>query len=345
MIAYLYKGEKVLRLEEVPEPVKTENNAIVRIEAASICGTDIRTYRFGSSKIRFPMIIGHECIGEIVHIGKAISGFDVGDRIQIAPAIGCGECYPCRKGHPNLCDHLETIGFQYNGAFAESMEVPKKAFGRGNVSKVDKRLPVEAAVLAEPIACVLNAHEYIDLQEADHVAIFGSGFIGLMHAQIAFNKGAANVILMDINKTRIDQAKEIMPNLTVLNAGNPDLKDEILGMTGGNGVDAAIVACSSGDAQKAALDITAKNGRISLFGGLPGKETRFLDSNIIHYKEISVFGVHASTPAQNRTAMKMISDGELNVDPFIHDTFELKDIEKAFGKLMNEEILKAIING
>lgn len=345
MIAYVYKGEKKLQLEEVPEPVKRGDNVIIQIEAASICGTDLRTYRFGSSKIKFPRIIGHECIGTIVHRGDGISGFSVGERIQIAPAIGCGECYPCRKGHPNLCDHLETIGFQYDGAFAEYMEVPKKTFVRGNVAKVEKGLSVEEAVLSEPIACVLNAHEYIDVKKDDTVVIFGSGFIGLMHAQIAFHKGAKKVILMDLNRNRIDKAKEILPKLTVLDAGAADMKEQILGMTEGNGVDVAIVACSSGIAQKNALEITAKSGRISLFGGLPGTETIFLDSNIIHYKEISVFGVHASTPSQNRTAMRMISEGVLDMKPFIRDVFALKDIEKAFGKLMNEEILKAIIKG
>jgi len=115
-----------LVLAERPEPKKTDNNIIVKVRSASICGTDMRTFLQGSKKIDSNRILGHEFAGDIVHVGSALKeyGYCEGDRVTCAPAIGCGECVPCKKGHTNMCDHLKTIGFQYEGVFAEYVEIP-----------------------------------------------------------------------------------------------------------------------------------------------------------------------------------------------------------------------------
>jgi L-iditol 2-dehydrogenase len=343
MLTYVYRENKKLTLQESKMPLLTDENAIICVKATSICGTDLRTYRFGSPKIRSPRIIGHEVVGTIISIGKNVNGFSIGDRVQVAPAIGCGTCHYCHTGHSNLCDSLETIGFDYDGTFAEYMEIPSVAFARGNVSKVSEHVPDIQAVLAEPIACIMNSHQFLDIKDGDSVAIFGSGFIGCMHAELALVRGARHAIMIEVNPTRAEIAKKLNPTLKLINPIQSNLIQEILSLTGGRGVDVAIVACSVGSAQTDAMNITAKRGRVSLFGGLPNQSMGFLDSNIIHYKEISVYGVHASSPAQNRQALQWITEGRLDVSPFCTSVYSLKDIDTAFQALDNEKIMKAII--
>ncbi len=343
MLAFVYGTQKSLALLEIEAPKPTDESAVIKVVATSICGTDLRTYRFGSPKIKAPRVIGHEVVGEIIAIGKNVHGFSVGDRVQVAPAIGCGKCIYCKEGHTNLCDALETIGFDYDGTFAEFMEIPQAAIDRGNVTKLSEDVPNEQAVLAEPVACIINAHQYLNIHSGDVVAIFGSGFIGCMHAELAAIEGAEKVIMVEVNPARAEAARKINDSLIIVNPNNQNLGEEIKKLTGGRGVNVSIVACSVGSAQTDAMNITAKRGRISLFGGLPTNSTGFIDSNMIHYREISVFGVHASSPTQNREALQLISSGILNVKPYASNIFTLQDIGKAFEALNSEKIMKAII--
>lgn len=343
MLAYVYNEERQLKLKEMPLPQVKEDSAIIKVNTCSICGTDFRTYVHGSSKIIPNRIIGHEVVGTITEVGKKVLGFYEGDRVAVAPAIGCGKCYPCSIGHPNMCDNLQTIGFQYDGGFAEYMEIPAAAFEAGNVNKLSNLIEDEEAALAEPTACVVNAQEFLKIKEGDYVAVFGSGFIGCMHAELAFRSGAEKVIMIELAKHRAEEAKRRVPKIQMLNPTEVDTQEEIQKITEGRGVNVAITACSSGKAQEDAIKIASKRGRISLFGGIPGEGKGFLDSNEIHYKELSVYGVHASTPLQNKTVLNWISHGSLDVKKFITKVYPLNEIEKAFEAIKTENIMKAII--
>jgi L-iditol 2-dehydrogenase len=343
MLAFMYEGVGDLKLKEIPEPKAKNDTGVIKVDASSICGTDLRAFRFGSSKIKAPRVIGHEVVGTFVEVGRDVQGYKVGDRVQIAPALGCGACFYCKKGRTNLCDSLQTIGFDFDGTFAEYMEVPREAFVRDHLTKVPEKLSSVEAVLAEPIACIVNAQSYLAISEGDMVAVFGSGFIGTMHAALALRKGAQKVFMIEVNEVRIKMAKSVVPELIIINSKKESLKDAIASHTNGRGVDVAITACSVGPAQVDAMNIIAKRGRISLFGGLPTETTGFIDSNIIHYKEVSVHGAHASTVAQNREVLNMIADGSLSVKSFVHNPFPLKDILKAFDALNQEEIVKAVL--
>jgi L-iditol 2-dehydrogenase len=343
MLAYVFDNDGTLRLKEMKKPSAARDSVVMKVNTCSICGTDFRTYIYGSKKISSPRIIGHEVCGTLVEVGSDIKGFNVGERVVVAPAMGCGECYSCMTGHPNMCDTLETIGYQYEGGFAEYMEIPGKAFRGGNVNKVSDKVKDEEAVLAEPVACVLNAHSFLNVKKGDYVAIFGSGFIGCMHAEIALANGAEKVIMIEPVKSRADIARQLVNGIMTINPAAVDTLEEVKRLTGGRGVDVAIIACSVGKAQEDAVRIAAKRARISLFGGLPGESKGFIDSNEIHYKELSVFGVHASTPDQNRMAMEMILSGKLKVGKYITGVYPLDRIVDAFEAIKNENIMKAVI--
>lgn len=342
MLAYVYKGDGELALENKPVPKAKEDTAVIKMLASSICGTDFRTYMHGSKKISSGVTIGHEMCGRIVEAGRKVRGFKEGDIVTVAPALGCGKCYMCKKGHTNMCNDLKTLGFDYDGSFAEYMEIPARFFEMDNVNPVADGVRFEDAALAEPIACVVNAQEFLNIEKGDNVAVYGSGFIGCMHAELAYASGAKNVIMVEPNAVRLAEAKKILPRIHAAPEGR-DPAETIMEVTDNIGVDVAITACSAGAAQADALKVIAKRGRISLFGGLPGESKGFLDSNIIHYKELGVFGVHASTPAQNKKVLAWLSEKRIDVHKYITKTYPLRDIKEAFEDIKNKGIMKAVI--
>jgi L-iditol 2-dehydrogenase len=341
MLAAVYKDGEI-QLVEKEKPVAKDDNAILKVLAASICGTDFRTYMRGSDKIVDGTTLGHEVYGELVEVGKIIKDFKVGDRVTLTPALGCGACYMCRKGYSNMCDDLQTIAFEYDGAFSEYMEIPAAFFERGHVNHIPDGVEPEQAALAEPVACAINAQEFLNIGPGDYVAIFGSGFIGSMHAELAKTQGAEKIILIEPNEERLAITKRYIPDIDCI-TGDEDVVDRVYEITDGRGVDIAIVACSVGVAQETAQRIIAKRGRISLFGGLPGESKGFIDSNLIHYKEVGVYGVHASTADQNKKAIRLIADGDLDTAKYVTEKYPLKDILKAFEDIKIRGIMKAII--
>ena len=345
MRAYVYENDAKLHLRDRPKPSAGSGSAIMRVEACSICGTDLRTHRHGSTRIHAPRIIGHEVCGQLVSVGRNIKGFSAGQRVTVTPAVGCGSCQPCRRGHSNLCQALKTIGFQFDGCFAQYMEVPPQAFEQGNVNKVPEKISSEEAALAEPIACALNGQELLQIGSEDIVAIFGTGFVGCLHAELARIKGASLIIMIGTNKEKAAHAKALIPQIQLIDPAESNMDQKIRQLSGNRGVDAVITACSSGQAQADALRIAAPRGRVSLFGGLPGDSTGFLDSNRIHYKELAVYGAHASTSAQNRQALQWISQNKLNVKKYIGAVYALEDIDRAFREVQNKNMLKAVIRG
>lgn len=343
MLAYIYAPNGQLTLLDRPRPVVKAGSVIIKVLACSVCGTDLRTYLHGSGKITPGRIIGHEFCGEIMEIGGEVNGFAVGDRITAAPAIGCGNCRLCKSSATNMCDSLQTIGFQYDGAFAEFMAIPAQAFNMGNVYKVPDNISAKEATLAEPVACCLNAQEFLNIAQDDFVVVFGAGFIGCMHAEIAYIKGASKVVIVELADNRIKAAKKMLPGLDIIDLKSMNVLEAVTKLTEGRGSDVIITACSSGKAQAQAITIAAKRARVSLFGGIPGDATGFVDSNAIHYKELSIFGAHASTPAQNKEAMGLISDGKLNVKKYITNVCRLKDVVTTLETIKNENITKAIV--
>ena len=341
MLSYVYNEDKKLVLEERQAPHMGQGGGMMKVAACSICGTDVRTYNYGSSRIHPGCVIGHEAVGVITGLSPGVTGFSVGDRVAVAPAIGCGTCVSCRRGNTNMCDALTTIGYQYDGGFAEYMEIPEQAFAMGNVNKLPETGDLAQYTLAEPLACAINAHTYLHMQKGDSVIIFGAGYIGCMHAELAALNGAEKIAIIEVSEPRRREALAHLPGISVFTP--EEAPEKVVSMTGGNGADVAIVACSSGPAQTSALSMLGKRGRLSLFGGLVGEPVGFLDSNLIHYKEISVFGVHASTPGQNRQAIDLIREGKINVDKYITRRYALQDIEQAFADINAGEVLKAIV--
>lgn len=345
MKAYVYQGSNGLELAEKEMPRLNETNgAVIKVVACSICGTDVRTYRFGSAKIPAGRTVGHEIVGQITEVQpEHKKEFPIGSYISMAPAVGCGTCYNCEAGATNMCDALKTIGFEYDGGFAEYMGIPEQAFAMHNVYQLPETDKHIVYSLSEPLACAMNAQSYLKIGKADDVLIIGSGIIGCMHAELALHAGAKHVYISENSEARILQAQKLLPEVTFIHSAVQNMKNYIMDATGGKGADVVIVACSVGAAQKQGMQVLAKRGRISLFGGLPGESSGFIDSNLIHYREISVYGVHASTPEQNKAAMELIRDKRIDAEKYITKVYPLQKAGEAFKIAASGEAMKIVI--
>ncbi len=342
MKACVYEGQNQIVYKEKEKPVPVQG-AVAKVLNASICGTDLRTYRFGNTKLDFQRTVGHEACMVIESVSKEITGFGPGDRVIVAPAVGCGTCLNCRRGHTNMCSDLHTIGFEYDGTFAEYCFIPGQAFNMGNVIKVPENVSSLSACVAEPVACAINAQGFLKIQKGENVLIFGAGYLGCIHAELAFLSGASKVFVAEPAEKRRKQVQQYLPGITVLDPAKPDFIETVKALAGEDGIDAAITACPAGVTHRQAQAIVNCQGRISLFGGLAGESSGFLDSNLTHYKELCIYGVHASTPDHNRKAIELISSGRLNVEKYI-SIFEMRDIEDAFNSLINEQSVKAVLS-
>ncbi len=339
MKAFVYEGDTNFALTELPVPKAGKCEAVAKILCASICGTDLRTYRFGSEKLKTPITIGHEACYKIVESGEGVS---LSGRYIIAPALGCGTCRSCKKGRTNMCDKLKTIGFQYPGTFAEYFQIPALALEQGHLIRVPSNVSDRAASVVEPVACAINAQSYLNVEEGDSVLIFGAGYLGCIHAELALMQGASKVIIAEVSEKRRLKAKTFVPEADVIHSGDKAYMDQVRDIVGGSGVDVVITACPAGITHRQGLELLNKNGRMSLFGGLPGENNYHLDSNLIHYKEASVYGAHASTVKQNQQALELVANGRLDVEKYI-TAFALKDADKAFHCLIDETAEKAVL--
>lgn len=345
MKAFIMNEDRKMVVSEMPEPVPKEDNMIIKIKYSSICGTDFRTFTKGNDKIAVPRIMGHETAGIVIHAGACAreKGFKEGDRVTVAPAVGCGKCWSCQTGHTNMCDSLKTFGFQYEGAFAEKMEIPGHVMEMGNVIKIPDAVSDMSAALAEPAACALNAQTYLNVQPDDYVVIYGSGYIGCIHAELARLAGASKIIMVEIAKPRIEIAKKMIPEIIVINPKEQDTVEEVKKLTNGRGANVVITALSVPSAHTEAQIIAAKRGRISLFGGIAGDGKGYLDSNLIHYKELSVHGVHATTADLMRKIIHYVETGKLNLEKYVTDVYSLNDILDGFTAIRDRNAMKVLI--
>jgi len=344
MKAAVLRGIEDLAIEEIPRPDPQDGEILLKVEACSICGTDVRVYHHGHKHIRFPTVTGHELAGEIVAIGKKIKNHRVGEKIAVAPAIPCGKCYYCQRGMQGMCLNLRAIGYNYNGGFAEYMLIPEIAIQNGCVSLIPENISFEEAALAEPLACAINGQELSRIGPKDSVLVIGAGPLGCMHIQLARAKGAMRVMLMELSSYRIDFAlKFAKPDLII----NPSAEDGIKRVkeeTSGRGVDKIIVACPSGKAQEDSLKMVAPRGIINFFGGLPkDKPCINFDSNLVHYAEFYVVGTHGSAPYHNELALNLISQGKVKAKELITHRLPLSQMKEGLRLAESQEGMKIVI--
>ena len=339
--AKLY-GKNDLRIVDVPVPEITADEILLRVKAATVCGTDLRMYSNGAAGVseETPLTLCHEFAGTIEKIGENVSGYECGQRVSVAPNIGCGICEFCVSGNSHHCKTMIAFGIHMDGGFAEFVKVPELAIIHGNVTPMADSVSFEAAAANEAFACVYNSFERYRVTPGDVVLIIGAGAIGMMHATLAFMAGASTVIMNDLSEERLALCKKLDPRLTI---AAKDLEEAVAKESGGRGADVVITACSVPSVQESAFKYAGLNARVNFFGGLPAGKSALLDTNQIHYKQLIVSGTTRSNLDQYRKAMDFIAKGIVDVDSLVTNKYPLEEILKAFENAAAQKGMKHAI--
>lgn len=345
MRAAVYQGGSELSQETLGVPQFGPDEALLRVGAAGICGTDLRILRDGHHRIPAgtARVLGHELAGEIVARGEQVVGLEVGDRVGVAPNIGCGTCAQCIAGWTNLCPDYSALGISLDGGFAEFMRIPGEAIRQGNVMQIPDHVSFAEAALAEPLSCCVNGQEAVRLGLGDVVLIIGAGPIGGMHVLLAKAQGARSVIVSELYESRRRQAIELGADAAV----DPEAQSlaSVIGeASDGAGADVIIVAAPAPKAQEESLELAARQGRINFFGGLPkGKPTIQFNSNLVHYKQLLVTGTTGSNVSHYRTAMNAIASGQIDLSPLIGATMPLEGIREGIERARQGAEMRILI--
>lgn len=333
-----------IRIEDMPEPTPGPGEVKIKVRACSTCGTDVKISRFGHHHIDPPRVMGHEIAGEVTEVGEGVEGWAAGDRVQVIAAIPCGECEFCRRGSMTICPNQVSMGYHFDGGFAEYMIVPRNVLAVDGLNRIPDGVSFAEASVAEPFACAINAQNLARVGDGDVVVVIGSGPIGCLHVRLARARGAAKVFLVELSRERLDMAAALVHPDAAIASGEEDAVAKVRALTDGRGADVVITAAASGAAQEQALEMIARQGRISFFGGLPkDKPTITLDSNVVHYQEITIVGANGSSPQHNKEALGLIADGSVPVDDLITHRLGLDQVLEAIDIVSRGEAIKVTI--
>ncbi|MFO1141425.1 MAG: alcohol dehydrogenase catalytic domain-containing protein [Amaricoccus sp.] len=340
MKAAILTAPNAMALGDAPDPTPADGDLVLRVKAATICGTDIRIYRGRKTAgIRYPSIIGHEFSGEIV-AGDAT--FRPGQRVAVCPSIPCGHCVQCLRGRENLCPEAENIGYEIDGAFAELIRIPARAVRMGNVHHLPDSIGHAQAALIEPLACVLNGQNKVELAQGDTVVVLGSGPIGTLHIKLARLRGAARVIVSEPNPGR--RAAAIAAGADVgIDPTTEDLRARVREETGGLGADVVICAIGIPALASQAITLAGYGGRVSLFAGFAGGEMGHLDVNAIHYDELRVTGSFGLSRLDYATALGIVATQRIDTSDMITHSYSLAEMDEAIGMAEGGKAMKVAI--
>ncbi|MDF2462900.1 MAG: Alcohol dehydrogenase GroES-like protein [Ramlibacter sp.] len=344
MKAAVLQAPNVLRLTEMATPEAAPGELVLRVRAATVCGTDLRILSGRKTKgVRFPSVIGHEFAGDVVQAGAGVTQFKVGDRVCMDPVIPCRACAYCKSGRENVCVNRQAMGYEFDGAFAEYIRIPAIALTAGNVFHMPEGMSFEAAALAEPLACCINGQRNAQVGMGDSVVILGAGPIGLMHAALARAAGARQVIVSEPNAARRQAAAERGVN-HVFDPTSGSLVDFVKAHTDGLGADVVMLAIGVPQLANEALTLVRRGGRVNLFAGFSAGDTSTIDVNLIHYGELIVTGASALSRRDYELALNMLASGQIDAGSLITHRYEVADSLAAFDEAGSGRALKVAIH-
>jgi len=328
----------------VAEPALEAGDLLLKVKAATICGTDIRILRGKkTSGIRYPSVLGHEFAGVVVETGGHTQ-FTKGQAVCVCPQFACGHCEYCIRGAENLCRGLTAMGYEIDGAFAEYVRIPASGVRSGNVFPMPEGLSFEAAALAEPLACVMNGQERVGVKMGEIVTVLGAGPIGILHVKLARLSGARCIIVSEPSPMRREAALRAGADI-VIDPTAEDLLARVKASSDGLGADVAIMAIGVPSLANDAIRLVRHRGRVSLFAGFSKGIQAELDVNAIHYNELIVTGAFGLTRLTFETALNMIASGKLEVDSLLTHRFGLPDIVTALATAEQGSAIKVAIVG
>jgi threonine dehydrogenase-like Zn-dependent dehydrogenase len=330
-------GQGHLEVREVERPRAGDNEVLLQVKSAAICGSDIERYTGHNMMYKPPVTLGHEIAGVVHELGEKVDGVGIGDRVAVeANVYACGRCSYCRSGNENLCASRVGIGYDVNGGFAEFVKVPADM-----LIPAPENVSFEVASLADIYVAIHAVVDRSVIRSGDAVAIFGPGFLGLSIVQLCRLQGADPVVVVGLkqDERRLQTARELGADTLIVEEG--DVAGKIDRLAGGRGVDTAFEASGSPAGLRTAIEVVRRGGAVTMIGAQPEMvEAPILD---VIMRQISLNGVRAYTWSNCELGMRYISEGKLDLQCFITHEFPLEDWKEAFDLLIAGKGVKIVL--
>jgi L-iditol 2-dehydrogenase len=342
MKALLLSAYNTLGVQELPEPVPQPDELLIRVAACGICGSDVHGYDGSSGRRIPPIVMGHEAAGVVAAVGADITEFTVGDRVTFDSTVYCGRCSYCLRGEVNLCDNRQVIGvscgeYRRAGAFAEFLVVP---------ARIAYRLPDELsfpeAAMLEAVSVALHGVAVSEMRAGETVLVIGAGMIGLLLLQAARAAGAKQVLIADVDATRLKLADELGADVSLLRSGEA-LLAEVMRLTEGRGVDLVLEAVGRDETIRSGIECVRKGGTVTLVGNITPEVGLPLQKVVS--RQIRLQGSCASS-GEYPKAMELIASGAIKVGSLITAVAGLAEGARWFERLHAREpnLMKVVLD-
>ncbi len=341
MKALLLDGPSHFIITDVPIPALVDaRDVLIRVRAASICGSDVHGMDGSTGRRIPPIIMGHEAAGSIEAVGPGVRGFAVGDRVTFDSTIYCGECSFCRQGLVNLCDHRRVLGvscaeYRQDGAFAEYVVVPERILYR-----LPDNLDFVSAAMAEPLAVAAHAARTAAPAPGSSRLVVGTGLIGLLLIRVLRLNGSGPLIAVDLDQGRLDNARRFGADATIL--AGPDAVEQVRQLTGGRGADYAFEVVGATAPLRTAVDGLRKGGTLTLVGNI--SPTVELPLQSIVTRQLTLKG-SAAIADEYPFALDLMSSGTVDVKALVSAVAPLSEGASWFARLHAREpgLLKIVL--
>lgn len=338
MLAALLYGQEDLRLETLEQPLPAAGEVIIEVLAATTCGTDLKVWRRGghAKMLKPPTLFGHEGAGRIVALGDGVADWKIGDRVVANNSAPCMDCFFCQRQEYSLCPNLTWN----NGTFADYLRIPAPIV-KHNLLSIPDHLDMELAAMTEPLACVLHGIARSNFDADSRVVVIGDGAIGLMFVAVMATQ-CKSVWLFGGNDRRLAVGEQLGAART-WNYHQVDLPDTVKSLTNGWGADIVIEATGVPSVWETAIECGRQGATINLFGGCPKDTTITVNTDRLHYGELTLKGVFHNTPKYVRDALALIASKTIPFDLLISDRRPLQDLTQTFEDMRNRQVIKVAI--
>ncbi len=344
MLAAVLYGKEDVKIEMVPIPEIEPGELLIRVQTALTCGTDLKVYRRGyhARMIVPPALFGHEFAGIVEEVGPGVRHFKRGERVVALNSAPCQQCFFCKKHQENLCEDL----LFNNGAYAEYIKIPKRIVD-SNVLRIPSDVTFEEAALTEPMACVLRGLHETGVEIGDTVTVIGGGPIGIMFMRVAHVMGC-NVVAVVKRDSQVTSARRAGATDVIQITKVNNVVDAVRFLTHDHrGSDVVIEAVGRPEAWEWAIEMVRKGGTVNFFGGCAKGTTVALDTQRLHYSEISLKATFHHTPESVRRAFELITEKKIRAADYITGEAPLSNLNQVLHHMSNRngEIKTAIIPG
>ncbi|MBM3762826.1 MAG: zinc-binding dehydrogenase [Acidobacteria bacterium] len=332
MLAAVLYGKEHVEIEKVEVPALGEGDVLVRVRAALTCGTDVKVFRRGyhARMIVPPALFGHELAGDIVAVGTGVKGFKAGQRVVAANSAPCGECFYCKKNNENLCENL----LFNNGAYAEFIRIPSRIVER-NMYEIPGHVAYLDAALVEPLACVIRGIDETRVKAGSTVVVIGVGPIGLMFVRLLSLRGC-KVIAIGRRRPQLDRAAKLGAQVALSILEEKDIVAAARRETNGYGADVVMEAVGTTETWQQAVSMLRRGGVVNFFGGCPADTQVKLDTQLMHYSEITCTASFHHTPAHVRKALEAVVAGYITAYDFVTGEEPLSNLNEVLSHQLHK---------